>query len=196
MNKTDSIYKIFLGLAGVSAAAALIMIVSGAGSATGIPLIAALAFLAIGIRRFPELKGFSFTVWVFAAVSMAMFYPWHITDVGGYNTEGLIVPLIQVIMFGMGTAMSIQDFAGVIKMPKGVLIGVVCQFSIMPIVGVTLATVLGFPAEIAAGIVLIGSCPGGVASNVMAFLSKGNVALSVTLTSVSTLIAPFMTPFL
>src|SRR5690625_6896142 len=81
-------------------------------------------------------------------------------------------------------------------MPKWVLIGILCQYTIMPFVGVTLAMAMGFPAEIAAGIVLIGSSPGGVASNVMAFLAKGNLALSVTLTAVSTLIAPVMTPFL
>ena len=132
----------------------------------------------------------------FAAVTFSMFYPSLITEVRGYNTEGLIVPLIQLIMFGMGTAMSLQDFAGVIKMPKGVFVGLICQFSIMPVLGVSIALVFGFPPEIAAGVVLIGSSPSGVASNVMAFLAKGNVALSITLTATATLLAPVMTPFL
>lgn len=96
----------------------------------------------------------------------------------------------------MGTAMSFNDFYGVIKMPKGVLIGLVCQFSIMPVLGFGLATLFSFPPEIAAGVVLIGSSPSGLASNVMAYLAKANVALSVTLTAVATVIAPFMTPLL
>ena len=107
-----------------------------------------------------------------------------------------MVPLLQIIMFGMGTAMSINDFAGVIKSPKTVLIGLMCQFTIMPLLGFGLATIAGFPAEIAAGVVLIGSSPSGLASNVMAYLAKANLALSVTLTAVATLISPIMTPFL
>ena len=83
-------------------------------------------------------------------------------------------------MFGMGTAMSVKDFVGVVKMPKGVLVGLVCQFSIMPVLGFTIATLFGFPPEIAAGVVLIGSSPSGLASNVMAYLAKANLALAVT----------------
>lgn len=196
MNQSDKLYKISLMLAGAMAVVSLIMIVAGAGSLTGIPLVAMFAFLAIGIRQYPTLKGMSFTVWVFSAVTLAMFYPQYIVDVGGYKTVGLIVPLIQIIMFGMGTSMSVEDFTNVLKMPKGVLIGSGLQFTVMPLIGIGLATVFGFPAEIAAGVVLIGSSPGGVASNVIAFLARGNVALSVTLTTVSTLISPIMTPFM
>jgi BASS family bile acid:Na+ symporter len=99
-------------------------------------------------------------------------------------------------MFGMGTSMSLKDFVGVIKMPKGVFIGIALQFTIMPLLGFTLAYLFNFPAEIAAGIVLIGSSPSGLASNVMVYLAKANIALSVTLTSVSTLLAPLFTPLL
>jgi BASS family bile acid:Na+ symporter len=162
----------------------------------GIIVISFFVLMSIGVRAYPQTKGFSFTVSVFAAVSLAMFFPWTLTNIGDYKTTGLIVPLIQVIMFGMGTAMSLKDFAGVIKMPKGVMVGVLCQFTIMPIIGVTIALTFGFAPEVAAGIVLIGSSPSGVASNVMAFLAKGNLALSVTLTAVATLVAPVMTPFL
>jgi BASS family bile acid:Na+ symporter len=108
----------------------------------------------------------------------------------------LIVPLLQLIMFGMGTAMSVRDFSGVVRTPKAVGIGLVCQFTIMPVLGFGLAGLFGFPAEIAAGVVLIGSSPSGLASNVMAYLAKANLALSVTLTAVSTLLAPLMTPLL
>ena len=99
-------------------------------------------------------------------------------------------------MFGMGTAMSFQDFVGVIKMPKAVGIGIVCQFTIMPIVGFSLATLFAFPPEIAAGIVLVGASPSGLASNVMSYIAKANLALSVTLTACATLLAPILTPFI
>jgi len=99
-------------------------------------------------------------------------------------------------MFGMGTAMSLKDFKGVIKMPKGVLVGIICQFTIMPCVGFSLAYLFNFPPEIAAGIILVGSSPSGLASNVMAYISNANLALSLTLTAVATLLAPVFTPFL
>lgn len=153
-------------------------------------------FLALGIRGTDRFKGLSFTVLIFAAVSLSMYYPQSFIQIGDFQLKKLIVPLLQVIMFGMGTAMSFNDFYGVIKMPKGVFIGLICQFSIMPVLGFTLATLFNFPAEIAAGVVLIGSSPSGLASNVMAYLAKANIALSVTLTAVATLIAPFMTPIL
>jgi bile acid:Na+ symporter, BASS family len=81
-------------------------------------------------------------------------------------------------------------------MPKAVLIGLGCQFTIMPFVGLSLATIFGFSPEVAAGVILIGSAPSGLASNVMAYLAKANLALSVTLTAVATLLAPLATPIL
>ena len=125
-----------------------------------------------------------------------MFFPAPFIQVGYIKMKTLIVPLLQIIMFGMGTAMSLKDFLGVIKMPKGVLVGLVCQFTIMPLVGFSLATLFQFPPEVAAGVVLIGSSPSGLASNVMAYLAKANVALSVTLTAIATVLAPVMTPLL
>ena len=109
--------------------------------------------------------------------------------------SSLIIPLIQIIMFGMGTSMSIQDFASIFKSPKGV-VGVTAQLGIMPIIGFILAKLSNFPPEIAAGIVLIGCSPSGVTSNVMAYLARANLALSITITSIATLIAPFVTPLL
>jgi BASS family bile acid:Na+ symporter len=114
----------------------------------------------------------------------------------GFNLGILIVPLIQIIMFGMGTTLSVADFGRVFKMPWPVFVGFVLQFTVMPFTGLALAKIFGFKAEIAAGVVLIGSCPGGVASNLMTYLAGGNVALSVTMTSCSTLVSPVMTPFL
>ena len=168
----------------------------GQGSQMGPSMVLFFLFLAFGIRGTDRFKGLSFTVLIFAAVSLSMYYPQSFVQVGDFQLKKLIVPLLQIIMFGMGTAMSFNDFYGVVKMPKGVVVGLICQFSIMPLLGFTLATVFNFPAEIAAGVVLIGSSPSGLASNVMAYLAKANVALSVTLTAIATLIAPLMTPIL
>jgi BASS family bile acid:Na+ symporter len=196
MNNLNKLFRTLFFLSFCVIPIFLIFFFIGNPTIGGILVICSFVFLAIGVRAFPVSKSYSFTVSVFAAVSLAMFFPETITFVGDYKTTGLIVPLIQLIMFGMGTSMSIGDFAGVLKMPKGVLVGVISQFSIMPIVGVTIALTFGFSPEIAAGIVLIGSSPSGVASNVMTYLAKGNLALSVTLTAVATLMAPIMTPFL
>jgi bile acid:Na+ symporter, BASS family len=152
--------------------------------------------LSFAFRAYPFLKGLSFTVIIFAAVSLAMYHPEYFQQWGGFKLSNLIIPLIQLLMFGMGSSMSVNDFAAVVKSPKGVVIGVMSQFIIMPVLGFTLASITDFPPEIAAGIVLIGSSPSGLASNVMAYLAKANLALSITITSITTLIAPFVTPLL
>lgn len=152
--------------------------------------------LAIVFIRHPLLKSFSFTVWVLTLVTASMFYPAAFGVWFGFDLKFLIVPLIQIIMFGMGTTLSVTDFARVLKMPWPVFIGLFLQFTIMPFVGFSIASTFGFAPEIAAGIVLVGSCPGGVASNLIAFLAGGDVALSVTMTSCSTLLSPVMTPFM
>jgi bile acid:Na+ symporter, BASS family len=149
----------------------------------GIPIFTFLLFLAIALRQHPFLKGFSYSIIIFGSVVLSMFHPGPFQQIGNFKMSTLIVPLLQLIMFGMGTAMSIQDFVGVIRMPKSVGIGILCQFTIMPLVGFTLANIFGFPPEIAAGVILIGSSPSGLASNVMSYLAKANVALSVTLTA-------------
>lgn len=154
------------------------------------------ACLALGFRGFKSLKGLSFTVSIFAAVSLALYYPQYFTTWNGFKLSLLITPLIQLIMFGMGTSMSLKDFAGVIKTPKGVVLGVVSHFIIMPSLGFFLASISGLPVEIAAGLILIGCSPNGLASNVMSYLAKANLALSITITAISTLLAPFVTPFL
>jgi len=154
------------------------------------------ATLALGFRGYAPLKGLVFTTMIFAGVSLALYYPHFFTEIAGFKLTVLIIPLIQIIMFGMGTTMSIKDFAAVFKTPKGVFIGVSAQLLIMPLVGFALAKMSDFPPEIAAGIVLIGCSPSGVASNVMAYLANANVALSITITSIATLLAPFLTPVL
>lgn len=196
MNSVSIIYRLLLALAAVSLLLILCLVLLGhSNEAIGLVWLFFI-FLLIGIQGYPQLKSFSFTVWVFAAAVISMIYPDYITEVGGYNTDGLIVPLIQLIMFGMGTTMGLKDFAQVAKMPKGILVGLCCQFTIMPFLAVSLTLLLDFPVEIAAGIVLIGSSPSGVSSNIMTFLAKGNLALSITLTSFTTVLAPILTPLL
>jgi bile acid:Na+ symporter, BASS family len=158
-------------------------------------LVALFALAAFGVRGNEKLRGISFSLLIFAAVSFAMCWPAPLVSWGEFQLSALIVPLLQVIMFGMGTAMSARDFVGVAKAPRAVLIGLVCQFTIMPFVGAGLALAFDFGPEVAAGIILIGAAPSGLASNVMAYIAKANLALSVTLTTVATLLAPFITPF-
>lgn len=152
--------------------------------------------LGIGLRSKDSLKAFSFPISILGVVTLAMFFPVFFQEINGFKLTGLINPLIQLIMFGMGATLSWKDFAAVAKSPKSVGIGVLAQFMIMPLIGFGLAKLSGLEPEVAAGIILVGCAPGGTASNVMAFLARANVALSVTLTSISTLLAPFMMPVL
>jgi BASS family bile acid:Na+ symporter len=152
--------------------------------------------LAIGLRFIPKLRSYQFTAWIIAAVTAAMIYPASFLKWGDFDLRNkwLILLVVQTVMFGMGTQMSLKDFAGVAKSPRGVLVGIVCHFSVMPLVGLALTKIFHFEPEIAAGIILIGSCSSGLASNVMAYIAKSNLALSVTVTAVTTMIAPLMTP--
>ncbi|WP_269929664.1 bile acid:sodium symporter family protein [Aminobacter sp. HY435] len=143
------------------------------------------------IVAFSNFIGRSFAIWVivFAVLgfllpsTFSIFAPW-------------IVVLLGIIMFGMGLTISAKDFAEVARRPFDVAIGVLGQFIIMPLLAVILTMLIPMPAEVAAGVILVGCCPGGTASNVMTYLGKGDVALSVACTSVTTLLAPIVTPFL
>ena len=143
------------------------------------------------IAAFSNFVGRSFAVWVivFALLgfvlpaTFSIFAPW-------------IVVLLGIIMFGMGLTISGKDFAEVVRRPFDVAIGVLSQFIVMPLLAVLLTQVIPMSPEVAAGVILVGCCPGGTASNVMTYLSKGDVALSVACTSVTTLLAPIVTPFL
>ncbi|GAB4009727.1 bile acid:sodium symporter family protein [Spirosoma sp. KCTC 42546] len=137
-----------------------------------------------------------FTALLIAFVGVAFAFPGLFLSIGDFQLKKLIVPLLQIIMLGMGTTMSIKDFEGVIQQPRAVFIGVACHFLIMPLLGYTLANTFSFPPEIAAGVVLIGCSPSGLASNVMCFIAKANVPLSITVTTLSTLLAPFLMPAL
>lgn len=187
---------VFYALAAISAILYTIFLSQKNHSAGGWFGVLFFVSLSIAFRSNKFLKGLSFTVIIFAAVVLALYHPEYFRQWGNYKLSNLIIPLIQLIMFGMGTSMSVSDFAAVVKTPKGVVIGVLSQFIIMPMVGFTLANVTDFSPEIAAGIVLIGCSPSGLASNVMSYLAKANVALSITITSITTLMAPFVTPIL
>jgi bile acid:Na+ symporter, BASS family len=158
-------------------------------------VIGTIAF-AISLRFSKNFRGYQFTAWILAIVALGMIYPAQILHVGGFDMRNKWVMLvaIQLVMFGMGTQMSLHDFAGVAKSPRGVFVGIFCHFTVMPLVGFALTKIFAFPPEIAAGVILIGSCSSGLASNVMAFIAKSNLALSVTVTAVTTMIAPLMTP--
>ena len=196
MRTESSFLRYFKFVFFICLAAVVIMLATGSRAGLGPALIVMFASLALYFMGHPVLKSFAFTAWVFAFVAVSMVYPIAFGSWFGVDLKILIVPLIQIIMFGMGTTLSVADFGRVFKMPWPVLVGFVLQFSVMPLTGLALAKIFGFEAEIAAGVVLIGSCPGGVASNLMTYLAGGNVALSVTMTACSTLVSPFMTPFL
>lgn len=104
--------------------------------------------------------------------------------------------LLGVVMFGMGMTLTFQDFKRVLHRPWEVLLGVVAQFLIMPLAAWFLVWLFALPAELAIGVVLVGTCPGGTASNVISYLAKGDVALSVSMTMATTLLAPVVTPTL
>ena len=162
----------------------------------GTLLIVGLVAAALACNRYPALRGFAFTVWVFAFVAVSMVYPQAFGTWLGLDLKLLIVPLIQIIMFGMGTTLSVGDFSRVLAMPWPVVVGILLQYTVMPFVGFGLTKIFGFEAEVAAGVVLIGSAPGGVASNVINYLARCNVPLSVTMTAISTLLSPVMTPLM
>ncbi|WJY27523.1 bile acid:sodium symporter family protein [Sporosarcina trichiuri] len=132
-----------------------------------------------------------FAVWVILAAALAFLFPTPFLGLGAY-----ISILLGVVMFGMGLTLKAVDFKIIATNPLPVLVGVAAQFVIMPLVAFGLAYLFQLPSELAAGLVLLGCVPGGTASNVMVYLAKGNLALSVAMTSLSTLLAPIVTPVL
>jgi BASS family bile acid:Na+ symporter len=163
---------------------------------SGTLLVIGFLLLALFLQSMERLKGYAFTAVVMASFSAGMLYPQYFVHIGGYKLSKLILPLLQVIMFGMGTTVSFDDFINVVKTPKAVIIGLCCQFAIMPSLGFAIASLFNFPAEVAAGVILIGCSPSGLSSNVMCLIAKANVALSITITTCATLLAPLLTPLL
>ena len=128
------------------------------------------------------------------SAAAALAFPGAFDEWCGVKLATLVMPALQLIMFGMGTTLAIADFKRVATRPLAVGLGVFLQFVVMPLVGLGLAKLMGFTGELAAGCILVGSVAGGTASNVVAFLAKADVALSVTMTCCSTLLSPLVTP--
>ena len=133
-----------------------------------------------------------FPAWVLAAALLALWQPALFVWFSG----PWIVWGLAVVMLGMGLTLSVEDFAAVGKMPRAVALGFVAQYSIMPLLGWGIAKTLALPSDFAVGLILVACCPGGTASNVVTFLARANVALSVVMTTCSTLAAVAMTPLL
>ncbi len=165
-------------------------------------LSSGLILAAVGITSYPKTRIYAFAIWVVVGVGLALLYPRWFIDlwIPGFERpfEAMKqVPwLIALAMFGMGATLTIEDFLRIFKMPKGVIVGFVLQFSVMPLLGWSIAHGLMLEPQLATGVLLVGCCPGGVASNVVTYLARGNVALSVTMTACTTLAAPLVTPSL
>lgn len=142
------------------------------------------------MKKISDIIGKFMAIIVLLVAVMALFIPktclWIDTNWINY--------LLMVVMFGMGLTLKIEDFVIVFKRPKDIIIGCVAQFTIMPLLAFGLGKLFGLEAGLMAGVILVGTCPGGTSSNVITYLSKGDVALSVGMTSVNTLLAPFLTP--
>lgn len=143
------------------------------------------------LASFSAFVGKTFAIWVLLFAVLGFVFPETFKFFGPY-----IVTLLGIIMFGMGLTLSVDDFREVVRRPVDVGIGVASQFLIMPLLAVLLTKIIPMSPEVAAGVILVGCCPGGTSSNVMTYLGKGDVALSVACTSVTTLAAPLVTPFL
>jgi BASS family bile acid:Na+ symporter len=141
------------------------------------------------VERISKFVGGTFSIWVILFAALGLFVPQLF--VGLKNDISF---LLGIVMFGMGLTLSSADFREVFRRPMDVVIGVVGHFLIMPLLAFVLALVLKLPPDIAVGVILVGCCPSGTSSNVMTFLAKGDVALGVSIASVSTLIAPIATP--
>lgn len=143
------------------------------------------------LESISNIAGKYFAFWVVGVALIAYFVPEPFLSLGAYITI-----LLGVVMFGMGLTLKPVDFKLVLKKPVPVIIGVAAQYILMPLIAFGLAYIMNLPSGLAAGLVLLGSVPGGTASNVMVYLAKGNLALSVAMTSFSTLLSPILTPLI
>ena len=142
------------------------------------------------LEKISDFFGKHMALIVLAVAALALFVPdsclWIQTSWVNY--------LLMIVMFGMGLTLKLEDFKLVFTRPKEIILGCVAQFTVMPLLAWILGTVFRLDPALMAGVVLVGTCPGGTSSNVITYLSKGDVALSVGMTSVNTLLAPFLTP--
>lgn len=147
------------------------------------------------MKRLYKLSSFiaaNMTIFVVVVTALALFIP---SSFDWINTT-CITPMLGVVMFGMGLKLKPSDFKPVLMRPKDIIIGELAQFIVMPLLAWLLCKLLQLPTEMALGVILVGCCPGGTASNVICFIAKGDIALSVAMTAISTLLAPIVTPAL
>ena len=138
-----------------------------------------------------------YVIIIILTVVITLFYPnafkWVMGNIYGTNTINL---LLGLILFGMGTTLKVDNFVNVFKRPKEVLVGLSTQYIIMPLLALCLAKIFSLNEALTVGLILVGTVPGGTASDVITFLAKGDLALSVSLTAVSTIISPLLTPII
>ena len=144
------------------------------------------------MKRFCKFVSDYMGVLVLLSALAALLFPGTV----GHLKPRLINPLLGVIMFGMGLTLKAEDFKVVFSRPKDVLVGCLAQFTVMPLLAFALTKIFRLEPALAIGVILVGCCPGGTASNVITYLAKGDLALSVGMTAVSTLLAPVLTPLL
>ncbi|MGI4869895.1 MAG: bile acid:sodium symporter family protein [Janthinobacterium lividum] len=194
----NRLFQFCLVLSGLAVAGLLLGIAQNQSALWQPAAVVAVVGFALGIKAVPGLRSYQYTAWILVAVVLGMVYPGAFRQWGSVDLRNkwLILVVVQLVMFGMGIQMSIRDFTGLAATGRGVLIGLFCHFSVMPLMGWLLTRLFHFEPEIAAGIILIGSCSSGLASNVMVYLARANMVLSVVVTAMATLAAPFLTPLL
>ena len=144
------------------------------------------------LEKISNLVGKYMAVIVLAVAALALFVPSAVS----FIKTSYVNTLLGIVMFGMGHTLKASDFKVVFSRPKDIIIGCLAQFTIMPLLAFALTKLLGLPADLTIGVILVGTCPGGTSSNVMTYLAKGDVPLSVGMTGISTILAPFLTPML
>lgn len=144
------------------------------------------------LKNISNFFGKNMAIIVLIVATLSLFFPKSVS----FIKTSYVNYLLMIVMFGMGLTLKFEDFKVVFTRPKDIIIGAIAQFSIMPLLAFLLSIIFKLPAELAVGVILVGTCPGGTSSNVMTYLAKGDVALSVGMTSVSTILAPIVTPLL
>ncbi|MCZ9893335.1 bile acid:sodium symporter family protein [Brachyspira hyodysenteriae] len=144
------------------------------------------------LKQISNFFGKYMAVIVLIVAAVSLFFPKTVS----FIKTSYVNYLLMIVMFGMGLTLKLEDFKVVFTRPKDIIIGAIAQFTIMPLLAFLLSLVFKLPPELAVGVILVGTCPGGTSSNVMTYLANGDVALSVGMTSVSTILAPFATPLL
>ena len=149
------------------------------------------------MKRIFKLVDKYFFIIILLAVGISLLYPnsfaWVLSEYSGINIINL---LLSIVLFTMGTTLKVDDFINVFKNPKEIAAGISAQYIIMPLIAFCLASAFSLDTALTVGIILVGTVPGGTASDVITFLAKGDVALSVSLTAVSTVISPILTPLI